>query len=86
MKKMRNIGTIKTIQMGNQQKIPKLKSLISSEDVMLHDRLMKLRNRFTILVFLEETGVLWAETAIDSTNTSYWTPDLYIDCYETWNN
>ena len=69
-----------------RQQPPSLKQLISSEEDVLHERLMKLRNRFAILVYLEDSGINWAIQAIDPTNDNCWKPDLYINAYETWNN
>jgi hypothetical protein len=44
---------------------------------------MKLRNRFAILVFIEDAGLSWAVNAIDNSNDSCWKPELYIDCYDS---
>ena len=46
----------------------------------------RLRNKFSILVYLEELGLAWAETAIEPAHNKAWSHNEYLECYGSGNN
>ena len=57
------------------------KNLISSNEKELEVRLGVLRNRFSILNFIQNEGLYWVDVAMSGEDNKYFPTSCYIACY-----
>lgn len=59
---------------------------VTSDHVELDNRLNNLRNRFAILVFLDEQGMNWINIAMSGNDNPFFARDKFIRLYNGENN
>ena len=60
--------------------------LITTDENEMVLRLNRLRNRFAILTFLEELGMLWINVTMSGNDNPYFARDKFIALYDGENN